>query len=189
MIHESIQHSDSELVKLALASPDFFGVLIERYRNKLSRYIRRITRVNKEDEEDILQDVFIQAYTNLNGFDSSLSFNSWIYRITHNKVIDWNRKHRRQQNNGLLEIDDADLMLFFGENNTIKNIDNTFHKKAIEKAFNNIKDAHREILVLKFIEGKSYTEISDILKKPEGTVGTLVHRAKQSFKEYYDHEI
>jgi len=186
MNQNSVQHSDKELVSLSVMDADFFAVLIERYKDKLTRYIRRITSVSMEDEEDIVQEVFIQAYTNLNGFDASLSFNSWIYRITHNKVIDWNRKHRRNQKNGHLEIDDADLALFFGSNDIVKNIDQEISKETINSAFNEIKPLYREVLVLKFIEEKSYTEISDILKKPEGTVGTLIHRAKQSFKEYYE---
>jgi len=83
---------DEDLVKLTLEKQDNFLYLIKRYEAKLSRYIRRIAGLNKEDTEDILQEVFIKVYQNLNSFDKDLKFSSWIYRITHNEVIDSYRK-------------------------------------------------------------------------------------------------
>src|SRR5665648_188700 len=79
--------TDNELVKLSLDNPDHFFCLTKRYESKLLRYIMRISKFSHEDAEDVLQDVFIKTYYNLNEFDSELKFSSWIYRIAHNQTI------------------------------------------------------------------------------------------------------
>ncbi|MCD4760742.1 hypothetical protein K8R42_02475, partial [bacterium] len=66
--------SDTDLVKLVLKDQENFSYLIKRYQSKLLRYIRRISGLNIEDAEDVLQDVFIKVYQNLNSFDTSLKF-------------------------------------------------------------------------------------------------------------------
>ena len=81
------EKTDEELVALALKDPQVYASIMERYEEKLLRYIMRISVNSKEDAEDVLQDVFLSAYKNLNDFDQDLKFSSWIYRIAHNKVI------------------------------------------------------------------------------------------------------
>src|SRR6185369_748076 len=63
-----------------------FGLLVERYEGKLLRYGRKFIN-SQEDIEDIVQDVFISAYQNIQSFDSSLRFSPWIYRIAHNAFV------------------------------------------------------------------------------------------------------
>ena len=86
------QYSDQELVVQALFDPEAFSQIIERYQDKLLRYIMRISNVSVQDAEDILQETFIKAYSNLNDYDHSLQFSSWIYRIAHNQTISSYRK-------------------------------------------------------------------------------------------------
>ena len=71
-------YTDVELVRLSLGDQEYFGLLVERYEQKLHRYIQRITYVTSEDQEDMLQNIFLKVYINLNGFNTDLSFNSWI---------------------------------------------------------------------------------------------------------------
>lgn len=181
--------TDNELVSLSLENQEYFGVLVERYEGKLSRYIRRITNVPIEDQEDILQNIFLKTYLNLNGFNKKLSFNSWVYRIAHNEIIDWSRREKIRIKYGKFDFEDeifdwtADGQHFLQE----------FHALESQAEIGNIllqlEIKYREALVLKFIEGYSYREISDILKKPEGTIATLINRAKKSFKEHYEKSI
>lgn len=63
------KQKDEEIVRLALDNPDFYACIVERYEEKLTRYIRRISSASDDDIQDILQDVFIKAYKNLNDFD------------------------------------------------------------------------------------------------------------------------
>lgn len=63
-----------------------FGVLVERYEKKLLRYAQRFL-FDQEDSKDIVQEVFLKAFKNIQSFDPARSFNSWIYRVAHNEFI------------------------------------------------------------------------------------------------------
>lgn len=173
------QVSDEDLVLRVLDDPDEYVHLMNRYEERLLRFIRRITNVPNEDAEDILQEVFIKAYENLRGFDSSLKFSSWIYRITHNQVISHHRK-RQARPQVSASIDDEVLSnTLASDMATDTAAKEHFDQKHIEEALKSIDQKYREVIVLKYIEDKSYDEISAILKKPVGTVGTLINRAKK----------
>ena len=185
---ENIPHkdkTDEELVKLTLKDQDFFLYLIKRYETKLLKYILKISNLDVDSSEDILQDVFIRVYRNLNDFDQKLKFSSWIYRITHNQVISNFRKIKARPQNILSgsEIQKQELENLISDLDIEKEIDQDFLRKNIFKILNNIDYKYKEILILKFLEEKNYKEISDILKKPMGTIATLINRAKKSFHQ------
>jgi len=180
---ESQSKTDEQLVVLSLANQQYFTYIVERYQDKLARYISRITNVSKEETEDILQDVFIKVYENLNGFDTSLKFSSWIYRITHNEVI--NRFRKKQARPQKISLD-SDLDIFeslASDTDIAQDLNIEEQAEIIKKTLNKLDIHYKEILILKYFEGKSYKEISDILKKPVNTVGTILHRARKQFKD------
>lgn len=174
--------SDEDLVKLTLAEQDNFSYLIRRYEAKLNRYIRRIAGLNKEDIEDILQDVFIKTYQNINSFDKDLKFSSWIYRIAHNEVIDNYRKKQARPQETTFDTENI-LNNIVSEFNISKDIDHKYLQANVNQVLNSLDLKYKEVLVLKYLEEKDYKEISDILEKPMGTVATLINRAKKQFQE------
>jgi RNA polymerase sigma-70 factor (ECF subfamily) len=180
------EKSDNELVALTLQEKSYFKCLMDRYEAKLKRYILRISSINLEEAEDILQDVFLKVYKNLNGFDQNLKFSSWIYRITHNEVISQHRKAQARPR--LTEISEEIIKNIRSEFDLEREIHNTHLAGLISGALDGLKPAHREVLILKFFEEKSYEEISDILKKSTGTVATLIRAAKKEFKEQWPAE-
>ncbi len=173
--------TDEEIVKLTLENQEFFACLTERYEDKLLRYIGRITSVPREEAEDILQEVFIKVYRNLNDFDPRLKLSSWIYRITHNQVISHWRKTRAAQQVIKFEGDEDYLKLLASDEDLARNVERKFTGAEVRKIIGMMDEKYREVLVLKFLEGKDYKEISDILQKPLGTVATLINRAKKQF--------
>lgn len=173
--------TDEELVQLILENQSYFSFLMERYEKRLLAYILRISNVSHQEAEDVLQDVFIKVYQNLNDFDLDLKFSSWIYRITHNQVISNYRKRRSRDKDLAIDIDDAELENFASDLDIIRDIDEKFLRQNIFKILDNLDIKYREVLVLKFLEEKNYREISDIIKKPMGTVATLINRAKKAF--------
>ena len=175
--------SDQELVELALQDQEWYLCLLRRYQDKLARYIRRISGAGEQDIEDLLQEVFIKVYRNLNGFDKDLKFSSWIYRICHNEVISHYRKSkaRPQIING--EEGEKILEMIQDRDKLDDNLDNKISQEKIAQVLSQMDVKYREVLVLKYLEDKDYQEISDILKKPSGTVATLLHRAKKQFAE------
>lgn len=177
-----LSKTDEELVKMALNNQDSFLYLVERYEKKLLSYIIRISGFSKEDAEDILQEVFIKVYVNLNSFDDDLKFSSWIYRITHNEVIN-NYRKKKVRPQSVMDLDDEFLNNLASDLKTDGHIDQRYLKENVAKVIENLDPKYKEILVLRFWEDKDYSEISDILKKPMGTVATLISRAKKKFQE------
>lgn len=175
--------SDEELVKLTLESQDNFLYLIDRYKGRLTSYIRRLTNISSEDAEDTLQEIFIKVYLNLNDFNGDLKFSSWIYRIAHNQVISNHRKLKARPEGYKVNIDDVAARNLAADINIMAGVDLQILKTNIFKILNKLDEKYREVLVLKFLEEKNYQEISDILKKPAGTVASTINKAKQEFKK------
>lgn len=181
--------TDEEIVTMALRDQAFFGHIIERYEEKLGRYIMRLGVRVSEDKEDVLQEIFVKVYKNLNGFDTGLSFSSWIYRIAHNEAISWYRKRVVRPEGHL--IDDGDTVISYigsSENDTESLFDQEINAKSLNQALSVLDEKYRSVLILRYFEHKEYEEISDILKIPIGSVGTLVHRGKKRLRELIDEE-
>ena len=176
---------DEQLVQLSLKDQDCFYYLMKRYETKILRYINRLTNVSHEEAEDILQEIFIKAYQNLNGFNQKLKFSSWIYRIAHNEIINQYRKNKLRLAVIPLNIEDKANLIDSISDKTETNGEYVSLENAekIREALAMLPDKYREILVLRYLEDKSYNEISDILRKPPGTVATQINRAKASFKK------
>jgi RNA polymerase sigma-70 factor (ECF subfamily) len=81
--------SDEALVVGMKENPDFLGEIIDRYEKKLFFYIKRNSGLDDEIIEDLLQDIFLAVYQNAQSFNKNLKFSSWVYRIAHNKMIDY----------------------------------------------------------------------------------------------------
>ncbi len=174
---------DEELVPLILKDKSLFGVLIERYEAKLMRYITRLGVRNPEDQLDVIQEIFLKVYKNLNGFDTKLSFSSWIYRIAHNEAISWYRKlHVRPE--GHLVADSDEILSFLAHKETQADaaFDARLDAALVNEALLAIEPKYREVIILRYFEHKEYEEIADILKMPVGSVGTLLHRGKKQLQ-------
>ena len=184
-MHDIKDKTDNELVVLVRQNPEHLSHIIDRYRTKLERYIDRRTNVNNHDKEDILQDVFIKIYRNINDYDDSLIFSSWIYRITHNYIIDWHRKNKKHI---AISLDDEDskLLHILQDESFIPDSQQLHDQENLDRIKVEIKKLspeYQEILILKFFEDKSYEEISDILKISTNSVGVKINRAKKLLKE------
>lgn len=177
------QATDEELVAGTLSDKEQFGVLMERYETKLRRYIRRLGVHNPDDQSDVLQEIFLKVYRNLNGFDPQLKFSSWVYRIAHNEAISWYRK-RTVRPEGHLVGDSEEIIGFLSSSvdSADKMFDEQVNAEVVNKALLTLDQKYSEVLILRFFEHKEYEEISDILKIPIGSVGTLIHRGKKQLK-------
>ncbi|MEI6835701.1 MAG: RNA polymerase sigma factor [Candidatus Falkowbacteria bacterium] len=178
--------SDEEMVTLTLKDQDNFVVIINRYKAKLFNYIRRITNVRDEDAEDLLQEIFLKVYLNLNDFDKDLKFSSWIYAIARNQVISNHRRLNSRAEGHSVALEDESAKKIMFNFNIEKALDDSYLKDKVAKVLYSLPEKYREVLVLKFLEEKNYQEISDIIKKPSGTVGSLINKAKSEFKKELD---
>ena len=183
MTTPSSQVSDQELVVRALADRHAFAALVERYQAPLVRYMSRLGCSNPSDIDDLLQDVFIKCYINMNEYNPDFKFSSWLYRIAHNETINFFRKKNIRP---APVISEEDLVLFENltdESDLFETIASAAEASELRSALLSVQVKYREVLILRFFEEKSYTEISDILHMPEGTVATFIQRGKRQLKE------
>lgn len=176
--------SDEELVVMTLKDKEAFGDIVDRYEAKLKRYIARLGILDENDQLDVLQNIFLKTYRNLNGFDTSLKFSSWIYRIAHNEAISWYRK-KDVRPEGHLVSDSEELISFISAKDDTQDVkfDKDINAEEVSKALDKIDQKYRQALILRFFEHKEYEEISDILQIPVGSVGTLIHRGKKQLAD------
>lgn len=176
--------SDEELVALVQRGEHSrFGELMARYESKLHRYGSKFL-AREGDISDIVQDVFVRAFENIQGFDASQRFSPWIYRIAHNAFA--NELRRRSRNP--IVLPDFDLIIgnLPSEESAQEEGERSMLSRMVEDGLKRIAPKYREVLVLYFMEELSYKEIADVLHVPVGTVGVRLARAKQSLKAVYD---
>lgn len=161
---------------------DLFGVLVERYEKKLLRYGRKFLST-KEDIEDIVQEVFISAYQNMQSFDTEARFSPWIYRIAHNAFVNGLEKKGRRP---LLVDFDTFISHPVYDDPVPRERELQEIKQSMEKGLDQLQPKYREVLILYYLEELPYKDIADILQVPSGTVGVRLKRAKESLKKVYE---
>jgi RNA polymerase sigma-70 factor (ECF subfamily) len=176
------ERTDSEVVRDTLVHKEAFAILMVRYEERLRRYVRRLGVRNEQDQDDLLQDIFIKTYKNLHGFDQSLSFSSWIYRIAHNEAVSsFRRKNVRPEGNAVIDGDEV-VRDIADSDDVMRDIISRHDGTLLTDALLRIDAKYRDIIVLRYFEGKEYEEIADILQMPVGSVATRIYRAKDRLR-------
>jgi RNA polymerase sigma-70 factor, ECF subfamily len=175
--------SDASLVAAVLRNPNAYGILIARYEAVLGRYVRRLLGSHGQAVEDVMQEVFIKAYVNLNDFDAARPFAPWIYRIAHNEAMSFLRKGR----SGPQVVTGEDAQLFLDR---VADPDDPAQALWRSQSIANLHHSlagldrrYRDVLVLRYLEEKSYDEIADILQLPPGTVATYISRGLKQLRQ------
>ncbi|HEY4659207.1 MAG TPA: sigma-70 family RNA polymerase sigma factor [Gemmatimonadaceae bacterium] len=180
---------DTALVNAYLAGElRSFDVLVERYQTRLLNFINRVVG-DRERAEDLTQEVFIRVHRHLGRFDRSKKFSTWIYTIASNLAK--NELRNRARNPLVLftsitqDWDDDERPLEFEDPSARP--DDEFRrrniKELVEQSVARLPEHHREVFVLREIEGRSYEEIATITRCNLGTVKSRLNRARNSFAE------
>lgn len=182
---KEVELSDNELIRIVReGNQERFVEVIDRYQGKLFAYLYRLIG-NREEAQDLLQDVFIKAFRNLNSYDTERKFSSWIYRIAHNEAVNHIKRKSLKRFIPWESITSTKDKL---EASSIEEgADKAWLRKEqgmeVEKAVKALPFKYRQVLVLRYYSDKSYEEISEILGRPVNTVGTLINRAKKKLAE------
>ena len=161
---------------------ELFGELISRYEAKLKRYARKFLS-RPDDIEDLVQDVFIKAYTNIQSFDVTLRFSPWIYRIAHNTFVN---ELKRKGKYGSSFFDSETILPFIqGDETADKETLSDERKVEVEALLETLSPKYREVIVLHYFEDLSYLEISDVLQISVSAVGVRITRAREQLKKQY----
>jgi len=154
-----------------------YAHIINKYKNQLYATILRMTK-NPQDAQDLVQDAFIKVYRNLDKYDASGSFSSWLYRVAINHCMDEFRKKRYSMTQ--IEIDEERVV----EPNHPELV---FLKKEksrqLERLIATLPEDERLIILLRYVNEISYEEISEVMGVPLATVRNKLHRAKKKMRE------
>lgn len=167
--------SDESIVEQVRSfDQELYAVLVERYQHKLLRYAQNLIH-NEHKAADVVQESFIKAFINLQGFDTKKKFSSWIYRIVHNEAMNSIKKYQKevQMPEGFDFASSEDIEADFERKEDIASVQTHLKKLPV---------IYAEPLALRYLEDKTYEEISDILRLPMGTVATRIKRAKALMK-------
>lgn len=166
-----------------------FEDLYHQYKNLVYNLSLQYVQ-NIEDAEEITQDVFLSVHNGLDAFMHKASPSTWIYRITINKCLDFQKaKQRKKRITNLFSI-------FGGKGNALQFDHPDWnhpgilleHKSALENLFkhiNQLPHKQKTVLILSKIEQKSQVEIADIMNLSTKAVESLMQRAKKNLKENY----
>ena len=177
--------TDNELIDVVRGGQtEQYAKIIERYQGKLFAYLYRLIG-NRDEAEDLLQDVFIKAYKNLRSYDSSRKFSSWIYRIAHNEAVNFIKRKSLKRFVSWEDISSTKDKLESSSNE--ESADGAWIRKEsikeVDDAINKLPIKYKQVLLLRYFSDKSYDEIGEILGKPVNTVGTLINRAKKKLSD------
>jgi RNA polymerase sigma-70 factor (ECF subfamily) len=177
--------NDSELVTVTLTqNREAYKELFARYQKKLFVYIFHLTG-NRDETEDILQNVFSKTYKNIKNFDTSRKFSSWIYRIAHNEAVNFLKRKSKRYTISWDDITTSKDKLDTASSDELPEDKWARQeiKKDMEQALGSLPEKYQQILKLKYLQEYSYKDIGVILGKPVNTVGTLINRAKKKLLE------
>lgn len=177
------EQSDEELAKSAqLGQVQAFAVLVGRYEPKMLRYARKFL-FGYEDAADLVQEIFIKAFINIQSFDARRSFSPWLYRIAHNMFINAIKKRGREP----VPIFDSDTILphIMGKQTADDEVIKNETKKIIDQCLDKLSPKYREPLVLSYYEELDYKEIAEVMHLPVSTVGVRLKRGKEMLREVY----
>lgn len=157
-----------------------FGLLVERYEQKLRRYARRFL-FDRNDADDLIQDTFLKAYEGIQGYDPDKKFSPWIYRIAHNVFLN---ELRARGSRPILSFDFDTIFAHIPARETADDLAlRSEEKERVAKALRILDPKYREPLILFYFEDMAYREIADVLDIPTATVGVRIARAKQMVRK------
>lgn len=187
-VREQLRSADDSAVVTAFLAGEerAFSELVERYQTRLLNFIYR-TIGDRDRAEDLVQEVFIRVYRHLHRFDRSKKFSTWAYTIASNLAK--NELRNRSRNPLVLfqtlqgSHDEEERPLQFED--TTSRPDDLFRKRhlreLVEDTVSKLPEHHREVFVLRELEGKSYEEIAEITHCNLGTVKSRLNRARTAF--------
>ena len=180
--------SETEFIKqLQNHEPNAYGKLLDEYQQKVFSTCLSFVP-NKEDAEDIAQDVFVEVFKSVDKFKGNSKLSTWIYRITTNKCLEFIRKKNTKKRFAFLQSITGntipmDKTNYFTEmNHPGIVLENKELSETLFLAINQLSQAQRVVFTLHKVDGKSYQEITEIVGKSLSSVESLMFRAKKNLQ-------
>ena len=184
---EDKKNEDTELVALAQkGSTNSFNKLVDKYHSRIYSLTYQMTS-NREDAEDLTQEIFIKAFEALPRFKGRSSFYTWLYRIGINKTINYRKKRNR---NRPLSIDALDQDITYDEvyaeldskDSPLRHIGLNELQVKLNEAMQKLSLKHRTVVVMHDIEGIPHDEIAKIVGVSVGTIRSRLFYARRQLQ-------
>ena len=180
-------NEDKELVQRTLKGErKAYEMIIQKYQTPLANYIGRMVK-EYELALDITQEVFIKAYSSLHSYRQEYKFNTWLFKIASNSVIDYWRKKKisaysmdqQFEKNG----DALPFQVPSDEPSVVKTFELSDVREKIDKALDRLPPSLKELFIWRHINDLSYDEMAEIKEIPVGTIKNRVFQAKEMLRK------
>jgi RNA polymerase sigma-70 factor (ECF subfamily) len=173
-----VDQREAQLTALARQGDiDAYGDLYELYLKDVYRFVfYRVS--NKEDAEDLTEQVFLKAWENLPNYRGGISFKAWLYRIARNATVDHYRTRKQD-----LSLDE-DVPIPDGNEEPEEQAAAQETSARLIGSISKLSPLHQEVIILRFVNGLSATETAEILDRSAGSVRVLQHRALKTLQAF-----
>lgn len=187
-LDESLPEDTRDAFLAADGDTAAFERLVRKHEKFVCTAVYAVLR-NHDDSFDVSQEVFLKLYHCIGSFKGESSFSSWLYRIAKNAALDFLRREKKRRTVSLdAENEDgektvADIPDTSGKNDPEKALLHTERKTILYEALDELSDEHKEILLLRDINGYSYEEVGERLGLEAGTVKSRLFRAREALRK------
>jgi len=192
--------SDEELVarckKELPANTHSYEVLVQRHMDRVYSMAYRVVG-NKEEAEEIAQDVFLKAYHGLKTFEQRASFSTWLYRITTNRALDALAKTKRHhetnvrffgraERKGETDHDEVETLRAAPESHPETQVIHRELRECIQRVLKSLDREQARLLIMRDYDDRSYDEIAHMLEAGLSAVKMRIHRARLAFQQLFN---
>ncbi|NLE77512.1 MAG: sigma-70 family RNA polymerase sigma factor [Chloroflexi bacterium] len=171
--------TDAELVAQAKEEADTFGLLYERYVDKIYSYLYYRTG-SHEDAEDLTARTFYRALNSLGRYqERGLPFSAWLYRIAHNLMANWHRDQSRHPQVSLEHL----VQVGSGARPPEATAEQRETEEIVRASVRELPAERQQLLLLKFVEQMSNADIGEVMGRSEGAIKSLYHRTLLTLRQ------
>lgn len=167
------------LFKQEATKEEAFTLLVKKYQQQLYWHIRRMV-VDHESSNDILQDVLVKVWKNLDGFLENSSLSTWLYRIATNTCLTFLEKQKKQRNISLSDVDNQLSNKLAAE----KDFDEKKIEWKLQLAIQQLPERQKLVFNLRYFEEMPYAEMSKILETTESSLKSSYHFAVKKIEDF-----
>lgn len=177
--------NEQKLIALAQqGDQSAFEQLLDRYQKPVYHQALRLVG-NPEDAADVTQEVFIKVWKHLPSFRGESEFSTWLHRLTDNAAIDLIRREKKRR--GDSSLDDEESAVFQPVDPALtpqQTVERKELQQALADGLAQLSEEHRQVLVMREVNGLSYEQIGEILGLSPGTVKSRIARARISLAKF-----
>ena len=162
-----------------------FALLLEKYGKQVYHQALRMV-TNPEDAADMTQEAFLKAWQGLPHFQGDSSFSTWLYRLTNNVCIDFLRREKKRKGDASLDDEERDFASALTDPSPTpqRALEQQELQQAVIDGLARLSEDHRQVLILREINGLSYEEIGRVLDLTPGTIKSRIARARLALANF-----